>query len=484
MPLAGQVYVPPGGSVKIGAKAGVDFFEANDLLWEKAQELGIIDDNSQDEDSELVVISASSPITKSGEKDEQAREWDNSELIGKGGSLTEMSVHCCASLIKDFVKLGSEGRFMRNLFSPLWKCISDDQGSSDKNLAWRYCKSKGAGNLGRDYWFCPPNSKGSKGEFGVDYFTTEEAVVCHIFREVKKIGVTAVPYEEMNDLEIKLSRAIEQHIPFDEIKSSASSILHKRPHRRTLPEPESGRKGAEKSTMTRSLTSDPNRRHKEALSKSKDKNQKTVTFSQNDVDADYSKTTIVNPLNILPDYDNMATASGIKKLLNLRRQSEVKRKVKDHEIEGSNKRLKLSPSAICHLTQNPDDELTTTEHFLNQPRWIKRSLNKDLPLNGLFFFGSGVDEKVRKTVDLLGGTFIADISGNGLKEENVNRKLFFLSDVNRRRTHKYILACALGVPMLDFEWLFDLEKKFNEYKKRDDQKVPSAFDSHLFCKYR
>lgn len=501
MPLAGQVYVPPDGSVKIGSKAGVDFYEANDLLWAKAQELGIIDDNSQDEENEHVVISASTPTRKSPGMDShivtdyaQIEKINNSELIGKGGSLTEMSLYNCASIIKDFLKLGSEGRFMRNLFTPLWKCISDDQGCPDKTLAWKYCRSKGAGNLGRDYWFCPPNSKGSKGQFGVDYFTTEEAVVCHIAREVKNSTLVSVPHKDINHLEIKLSRAIEQHIPFDEIKSSASSTG--RPNRRmVLSEPEKTSsfsalrgKGSAKSMINQSFSNSTKLTNQQAQLKSRDKNDngavsRTVTFSQNAAKVLDPQATTATQWNMLPDYDNLATNSGIKKLLNTRRQSQMKRKGNPPAIEGSRKKMKPSPSTICHLTQNPDDEHILIEPNLYQPRWIKRSLNKDLPLYGLCFFGSGVGEKVRKTVDLLGGIFLADISGYNLKEENVKRKLFFLSDVNRRRTHKYILACALGVPMLNFEWLFELEEQFNEYK-RDNKKLPNAFDSYLFNKYR
>eukprot|EP00557_Chaetoceros_sp_GSL56_P002243 CAMPEP_0176502384 /NCGR_PEP_ID=MMETSP0200_2-20121128/14720_1 /TAXON_ID=947934 /ORGANISM="Chaetoceros sp., Strain GSL56" /LENGTH=1764 /DNA_ID=CAMNT_0017901443 /DNA_START=340 /DNA_END=5631 /DNA_ORIENTATION=- len=488
MPLAGQVYVPPGGSVKMGAVAGVDFFEANHLLWEKAEELGIIDGDSQDEEIERVIVKNSTPISKSREKDllpgtsnQQATEFNNTELVGKDGSLTEMSVYYCASVIKDFLQLGSEGHFMRNLFTPMWTCISDDQGSTDKELAWRYCKSKGAGNLGRDYWFCPPNSKGSKGVFGIDYFTTEEAVVCQIVREIKKHGVNPCTDEEIDGLEIKLSRAIEQHIPFDEIKNSASSAHTKRPHRRTTStEPirslisVSSSKGAKNSLIQQSLSNN-------TPSKSTDKIQnvavsKAVTFS---LTAAYA---VDSKIEISPKYDNMATASGIKKLIHLRKQSQIKCKLKDHEIEGPRKRLKLSPSAICHLTQNPDDE-HSVEPVFNPPRWIKRSLSKDLPLCGLLFFGSGVDERVRYLWVLL--LLTSDKKNNFLLTLSSLRLCPDMSaiNVNRRRTHKYILACALGVPMLNFEWLFELEEKFNEYKG-DRQTLPSAFDSHLFSKYR
>ena len=188
------------------------------------------------------------------------------------------------------------------------------------------------------------------------------------------------------------------------------------------------------------------------------------------------------------EYMSRVTKRGIKELLKFRRRAGVKRQAEDEkkdDEEFPQKRAKMSPSSMCHLTQvteEPNDQC-----FQPPPKTSFKNSRKEKlksPLTGLFFFGSGVDDHVRKSVYSMGGTFLDDV-GRFTSKNKVKLKLFFLSSASKRRTHKYVLACALGVPMLHIDWLFALKKEFEEFKKDGDGlKVPGAFDNRRYIKYR
>lgn len=57
-------------------------------------------------------------------------------------------------------------------------------------------------------------------------------------------------------------------------------------------------------------------------------------------------------------------------------------------------------------------------------------------------------------------------------------KLFFLSEYTYWRRPKYMIAASLGVPMLHYEWLADLEKKVKEGGPA------KAMSSDLYQKHR
>ena len=520
IPLAGQVYVPPNGSVEVGAKVGVDFFEADDLLWKMAEHLGIIDSEvksqedfeGKDEQKNVPSIKerrdtlskADTPRGQMKKEDnctepqilipvveevisesEEELELDNSKLYGKLGTLTEASLNRCCSLLREFLQLRTKGVFMRHLFGPIWYCLNNSQGAIDKEIAWRYCKSKGI-NLGSPYWFCPPKSKGSKGDYGIDYFTTEEAVISHVLREVKEYH--SFDMEGVHDLEIKLSRAIEQHIPFDEIKSSSASDTRLGTRRIVSNEISSKTKSSSPRQSKRTVDDTPSVVSSISDTTIKTRNmspvmpppkkQRVVTFSQNTMEG----AKILMNLN-KTEYENLATPLGIKELLKFRRRATKKRKAEEKkEDRPSRKREKLSPAAMCHLTQNPDDAQAVSFQS-PESRRIKSADKKCLPLYELLFFGSGVTDEIKTAVNRLGGTYLNDVSGTYLREEMVGKKMFFLSDVKFRRTHKYILASALGVPMLNIQWVAALETQFIEVQ-RNGGKAPSAFDSRLYSRHR
>eukprot|EP00979_Chaetoceros_neogracilis_P014114 scaffold4445_cov262-Chaetoceros_neogracile.AAC.8 len=537
MPLPGQVYVPPDGGVQMEDKVGIDFFEADDLLWKKAEELGIIDsDMNSQEDFEAVVEQRKGPSTKDrrvalsktsqltkGEDEsaplslvpiveeviseseeeqsdsEEEKDLDNSKLHGKLGTLTEMSLDRCSSLLQDFLQLGTKGsrHFMRHLFGPIWHCLSNTQGGIDKEIAWSYCKSKGQ-KLGSNHWYCPPKSKGAKGEFGIDYFTTGEAVVSHILRELKEyhefVKCVGNDQEVVTDLEMKLSHAIEQHIPFDEIRNTSASDTKFGTRRTTVgetlrmtksPSPRhSKRTHDETRTIVSASDTTIKTSHKSPSKFSKNncgetKTAKSVTFSQNTIEG----AEILMQINKFhTEYENFATPSGIEELLKFRKRRKLKRKaVEMKEDRSPQKREKvLSPAAMCHLTQADDESVAIQSPH---SRRLKSADKKHSPLYGLLFFGSGVMDDLKKVVEQLGGTYLNDVSGNYLHHEMVKKKMFFLSDVKFRRTHKYILASALGVPMLNMNWITALQKLYGEFNDKGGM-MPSAFDSRLYSRHR
>lgn len=573
-----QVYVPPHGSVAIGARVGVDFYEADDLLWKKAEELGIIEeqctdsqelreeaylkeleafqnDESSDDDDE--VYSNANEVTNQevGTKRDMATngvgiqnedsssdedEFDNEKLYGKLGTMTELSLVNASILIKDFIEIGPKCHFRRDLFNPLWNILSQEQASVKKEIAWSYCKSKkskGAGMLGRDYWFMPPFSKGADGDCNIDYFTTEEELVAHIIKEVKgyssfvktyKIDVIALEY-----IEVKLSRSIEEALPFDDVKSTNPNQNRQRQEILT---PENSRKrkvasasvkiSAEKGSESKSTTKtnmrdvvvekEPKKGKKKQNSPPQSPSKARVSVPQLEITYSPSRKRIATPgssrkstpntKNTSPKafsqktmegaeilmqlnkslsedsvYENIVTASGVKELLKFRRRSLKKRNPETPRTSpSSRKRVKISPSEMCHMTQNEDD---SQEILYRSPRNTKNGDKNALPLKGLTFFGSGVTEKVKKHVSSLGGTFINDVSEKHVDADKVQNKLFFLSDVKSRRTHKYFLACSLGVPMLHYRWIEELKESY-ERKRKEGGSVISAFNSELYTKYR
>ena len=67
---------------------------------------------------------------------------------------------------------------------------------------------------------------------------------------------------------------------------------------------------------------------------------------------------------------------------------------------------------------------------------------------------------------------------HSLTLKNARNKVFFLSDFTAWRKLKYIMAVALGGPMLHFQWLEELEERHEEAGKTP------IFDSSLYAKFR
>ncbi len=521
-----KVYVPPDGTVSVGSVLGKDFFHADEQLWNRAEELGIIDKDSTSDASEddgeksdepdtdiedkpiqklrKNPVCVSSPECEANEAisttenlsvnnndhsamqlDAIVESLDNTELCGLSFAVTKKSAAKCSHLVASFLSMEpSERKFMKDLWVPFWNCIKVEQGSGDNGLSWRYDKSRGAGELGRDFWYCPPRGVlGAKGEFGKDYFTNEEEVVSFLLRDLKALGETPITEKSMNELvtnfELKLSRAIENHLSFDEVDSSLNGLRRKRSPVHQV------RYGAT-----------PTQQGKKLLQNYKfpDAHPNEPCISQTAIEgAEILLGLTKNNVNENPavpvEVGCVATPTGIKQLLKFRSINPLKKRkspVTCSQDEPPKKKGKSSPdNHKFHLTQADDDVMLK--------RWVSpvpKTITKrgKLPFDGFCFFGSGIDVSVADAVSRLGGKFLKEVKGDALKTKNVVKKLFFLSDIINRRTHKYILACALGVPMLHFKWVYAVEKQYEEYVSQKEElsniRAPSVFDSQLYSAYR
>lgn len=127
---------------------------------------------------------------------------------------------------------------------------------------------------------------------------------------------------------------------------------------------------------------------------------------------------------------------------------------------------------------SPSFHLSQTQGVAAPPSYNRRSpgLSKGL-LSGLSFFYSGIDpnflmdEKIKR----LGGKVVPH---DTITVQNAHRKVFFLADVTSWRKTKYIYAVSLGVPMLHYQWIAELEKQYH------DLGTAKAFDSELYIKNR
>lgn len=521
----GCVYVPPSGSVRVGSVLGKDFFFADHQLWTKAEQLGIIDSEpnhvemNEDKDSrsddyslsscdegKLNVppsrkpVYISSPESCSGKTELKSKkvisdDLDDQKLCGYSMTLTYQSIHTISALISNFLrKNGTDMNFTKDLWLPIWRCINGEQGSPhQEQLAWGYTKSRGAGKLGRNHWYSPPNSKlGAKGEIGRDYFTTEEAVVAFLLREVKKSGNISICKNLLEEFEIRLSRAMEQFLPFDEVHLVSFGKTKRRIRKRNLfevyPHSQKSYPKAKRSNHQRGKSDRDTSEQIQMPLENLMHSQNTIkgaeillelTKSNYDQKGEFIRQK--NPC--------IVTKRGVTNLLDFRRKRKRKAsKMLTTVCESPKKVKKKSPeNYVCHLTQATED--------LKLESWIspipsKRQNGSKLLLKGFTFFGSGIDIDVVKRVTKLGGIFLREVEGESMKRPNVVKKVFFLSDVTNRRTHKYLLACALGVPMLHFGWLDALEHKLSTFQSEvasaQTNKIhkPSVFDANLYKAYR
>ena len=185
---------------------------------------------------------------------------------------------------------------------------------------------------------------------------------------------------------------------------------------------------------------------------------------------------------------SIVTKLGVRNFLDFKTKINDFQQKRARPNDSSKRREKGSPQNIaCHLTQASDNLRLGS---LITP--IRNKIPKcfDLPLKGFTFFGSGIDNDVVKRVINLGGKYLKDIQGESLKRSNIIKKVFFLSDITSRRTHKYLLACALGVPMLHFQWLHAIERKLDAYHLKLSSgesnyfPQPSIFDADLYKSFR
>jgi len=166
-----------------------------------------------------------------------------------------------------------------------------------------------------------------------------------------------------------------------------------------------------------------------------------------------------------------ATKNGIKLLLQ-KRQAAWERK--EYKSFFSNEKKIIPPQCNHHLTQSPSKEarenIFPLHATLDQSKGAK-------PLSGCFFFMSGCADSVKATTKKLGGSILETEEQVYDKRMDCMGKLFFLSQPSARRRHKYILATALGVPMLHYSWIDEIKSRCNNL---GHEYGPDPFNSILY----
>jgi len=470
-PYAEKVYVPPKGNVKIGAKIGIDFFHGHDL-YEKAEKLGFQTADYLSDSSDRVPISALKDKGKnkrlnveSSTKDFETKNGDavhisigsdsddadtnvtldNTILCGPSKALTLFSAKVCGRILISAAKCGDDLKFMRDLFKPLWHCLKDEQSEG-----WKYERS--IGPLSRSYFFVPPRGSG-KGALGRDFFTSEESVVLFILNEIREIDKNFLGGPSIEKNFEYLSNFLEEKAIEEDTNAIHAVQTDQRRQRR--------------GTHLASSKANEKCDHNASYVDREDRKRKAVE-SHRDFDD-------------LNGSNHIATQDGVHILLEMRakKKSEsgiILENCKDHSspLHAHEPSLIKRKVASFHLSQTPEVQLP-----LQITSRKDASIYRDnKPFDGLSFFVSGLDDVSCNQIRSLGGSIISDLSGEVLNASNVTRKLFFVSEPTKRRTHKYLLAGSLGAPMLHRCWVNAI---FHRFQSKQQTNV---FDSVLYSSYR
>lgn len=238
--------------------------------------------------------------------DDVIASLDDTSLCGDARILTPRSVYLCAKLIRKFAKLsGGDSSFMNLLWKPMWDMLKDGQGGKDKgDLKWGWARSKGQ-LAQRSYWYVAPQSKGSEGKQGVDYFETEEAVVLKVLQEIQQVdpSLLEASVEKVQAFEVVLRRAAENSVAYSESRNNpdigagrrnrrktheASPFVYSAREKKTKPSPakakskaKTTKKGANKPKKNANAAASPNPKPTSPLKMSPSpRKAKSVAFSE------------------------------------------------------------------------------------------------------------------------------------------------------------------------------------------------------------
>ena len=439
------VYVPKDGATHTGTQLGIHFFDNDGVIAAAVERGDLTVGKTSKASTKKPAKSAKSspPLTKKKKISEQPlvhypghtilesdTPLDDCELVGKLKLITLESAQASINFLANFMRENDHDRFVGHIFNPLWTRLKDQ--GAELGLNWRYDPYRNALSS-RNWCFVPPSSKlGVKGKVGKDYFISEEQVVLCVLNEVstmKQVSHLVAEHEKSFATIVPvLTRAVEENLEYKDAKRGASA-----------------------SVRTRRIKS---------------------TFQPGEQDSPLKKPS--------------PNKSGAKRKSPQQKESAAKRKASkitpEAKVGSSTKKQKtlplpedeeehMSPSFHMSQTQAPVIPVSTSSYNRRSPG------NNNGPLNGLSFFYSGIDPNfhIEEKIKRLGGTIAKHTS---FTTENSHRHAFFLADYTSWRKLKYIYAAALGAPMLHYQWLVDLEKKYKE------NEATKPFDSELYIKYR
>lgn len=484
-------------------------------------------------------------LASEAEDDESILDQDDTALCGVGNAktLTLQSMHLCARLIGRFAEQSQQSEdasFNNLLWTPLWTQLRDSQGGDEAELKWTYTRSKGK-LAQRSFWYVAPQSNGAEGNPGVDYFETEEAVVLRVLKEVRQFDPSLLTTREAEVavFEAVLTRALENNVSYNDSRSNPDIGVGRRNRRKSTGEnspfvysPPNKKAKARKAKAPTKPKISP---QKSKQSSSPKRKNKSVAFtdplpmSQNTLQG-VKSLLMLNHSSVavsvataaatseeekhapcMPTYEDVVTKKGIESLRKERlrqlqditpspkkraaareapsssssgrKKQKVNSPFRDNAPSSIDSRLSQVPYQLCENLE--DMSQSDVSSSFSRRASIKRGDGgKARPLDGLSFFGSGLDKKHRDLIQELGGKYLNDVS---LADTEIFGKLFFVSHVKQRRKLKYILASSLGVPMLHYSWLTAIKEKFLAFDDEDTDAAARAdfvkqlpYDSKLF----
>jgi hypothetical protein len=531
------VYVPPDGTTRMGSKDGVHFFTKLD----KAAEYAMKATNG---------MGAKAKEEKIPIKEESASSEAAGRLLTGGGLFSLDALKSSLSLVFAFFRKDEEGRFLSALWIPVWTILQEQQArkggeSADQLLSveeWNWTYQKGSA-LMSGWVYGVPGTKGIRaGKEGVDYFCSERAVIARVLQEVdsSKLSVT------QNGL-LQKAHLFCQNDPIAVGTASNETSSRRRKRTRTpsskmvrglaagmvAPKPKSN-KPLNKMGKKRKASSEGVRERNsneatvlsqttmegvqvlldlQKASSSSDAGKKSTDLSNAPAERSTSPTSsalsISNNDDLFPD---KATASGIEKLFSHRKGKKPKLSTSSAPATKAARPLPpASPQASTtaatvrasnrpptyHLSQSPSASESSSRECKSaaHPKMLSLKAkhmepNGDAVLYGMTFLVSGCPGFIEREVQGLGGRCISSMDGISLNRDDIGGKLCFLSEPKCRRRPKYLMAVALGLPMLHFDCLKELEEMESNYQRalgagsNDGLKRPALFDTAFYKKWR
>mmetsp|Transcript_16550 Transcript_16550/g.35758 ORF Transcript_16550/g.35758 Transcript_16550/m.35758 type:complete len:2289 (+) Transcript_16550:224-7090(+) len=426
-----KVYVPKDGATHVGTQLGIHFFDCDQVIAAAIERGDLVDatctvEPVQPGTSDLQTKKKSSEPIRSGHTILRSdAPMDDSRLCGSLKLLTLESAQAFINIVAKFM-CEDDDRFIGSFFNPMWNRLKDQ--GADSGLNWRYDPYRNT--LSSRYWcFVPPSSTlGVKGVVGKDYFLTEEQVAFCVLKEVSTMKeashLLADHAESLSVLLPVLTRAVDENMEYKDAKLGKSSSVRTRRAKSTY------QPGGQDSPHKPSPQSGPKGKSPQKIGGKQSSSKKRLP-------------------KITPE--SKAGSSTTKK-------QKTMQQLEEH----------TSPS--FHMSQ--------TQGVEAPPSYNRRSPGKnDGPLSGFSFFYSGIDPNflIDEKIKRLGGKIVPHTS---ITVQSANRKAFFIADSTSWRKMKYIYAVSLGAPMLHYQWITELEKKYQEFG------TAKAFDSELYIKYR
>ena len=454
---------------------------------------------------------------------ESSEEYDEGTVDDKllhGSLFTAQSLHQSARLIKKFCRKNNNN--VQNFKSQLWKPIWDilhSQGGDAANLRWTYLKSTGL--MSGSWIYGAPNSRGVRlGSEGADYFCSEEHITVRLLTEIEQYNPSLLDQASMdkissicsffsddsNDAENSKKRRRRQ--PSLKIRSPYQYRLPKRVRAKDKLESEVDDAAEAFTSNARHPFSDGNNANiglsqsavdgVQMLLEMKKPEEGNIASSEDEVgneitaelqsrsislreqdteESPVTRSVAANLIESTPTID-IGTDHGILKLVAFRAdRSSNESKINDSLRSGERNTARTTAYQF-HTTQSPPASVNNRNEGIRKDAkgYLSSEHSRTTSCNileGYSFIISGCSH-VKKQVERMGGIVLEDFSEFSMERTDIGGKLWFLSEPSCRRRTKYILAVALGLPMLHFHCLDDLEQ--GNYS--------SLFDNELYKSWR